>query len=110
MAEFNGIKQATIFYKVAEGSREPLDVNNVPTSESGNKQAILLMEGFGNPDPDKYEVEGYFLPGDVVRGVPSTTRDDEQCPPGDRAPWVLDGGTWHNENFWVNNETWNFNT
>jgi hypothetical protein len=74
-----GAKQSTIAYKVAPNG-QPVDINGQLISVSGRKQAIALMIGILNPNPDIYEVEYYFNPGEFINGTPSTTIDLYNCP------------------------------
>lgn len=106
MAEYTGTKQSKIFYKVAAGSGEPLDVDGIPTAISGKKQAIRILAGWSNPDPEAYEVEGTFTLSQAVNGQDSAITDPESCPPGEEAPWILDSGTWDMGASWINDEIW----
>jgi len=74
-------KQATIAFKVASPSGAPLDINGKLISVTGRKQAIALLAGQVNPNPDKYEVEFYFQLHGVVDGNPTFTYDGT-CPSG----------------------------
>lgn len=103
----NGLKQATIAYRISEINGEPLDVNGVPTRLSGRKQAIALKTGFSNPDSINYEVYDYFDSVDLD-GTPTVTTDLDACPIGELSPWVLDGGTWGMAKRWYNNRLWEF--
>lgn len=108
MANYTGYKQAVIAYKVDKDSGEPLDVDGNRTAQSGKRQAIVVLRNFPNPDPAKYQIERYFEPGEIVVGTPTLMWDPDDCEQGARVPWVLDGGTWQMQNFWINNELWNF--
>lgn len=108
MATFTGYKQAVIAYKVDRDSGAPLDVNGVRTTISGKKQAIVVLRNFPNPDPTKYEIERYFTEGELILQKPTLVWDPDECEAGARVPWVLDDGTWHMQNIWINNELWNF--
>lgn len=75
----SGFKQATVLYKVTPDGL-PVDTQGRLTEVSGGKQAIALLNGATNPDPNKYEVEIYFNKGASVWGTPSTTYDPTTCP------------------------------
>lgn len=75
-----GYKQATIAYFVSKPSNEPLDVDGNFTRLSGKKQAIRLLEGFTNPNPNAYEVTAYFKAGDTLDGNPTRVYDTNACP------------------------------
>lgn len=78
-----GMKQATVAYKVSRPGGIPLDIDGVPISVSGKRQAIrLLSGGYANPNPSLYEVEGYFGTGDVLTGNPTQIYDPTACPVG----------------------------
>lgn len=77
-----GNLQADIAYKTRNTDGAPLDINGIPTSESGLRQAIALLVGTANPDPTLYEVEFYFMAGDVLTGNPTTEYDPAQCSTG----------------------------
>lgn len=108
MAELTGNKQISIYYRVSQASGEPLDINDTPVSVSGKKQAIFLLEGTNNPNPELFEVKGYFAARAIVSGEPSYFPAPEACPEGQRVPWVLDGGVWNMDHIWINSETWNY--
>lgn len=75
MAEKTGFQQAVIVYRVdLEGN--PLDTDGRLISETGNKQAIGLLDGYPNPNPALYEVQFYFTPEDSVDGVPTVIYTD----------------------------------
>lgn len=99
----SGSNAATIAYKF-DSDENPLDVNGAQTAVSGKKQAILLRQGFANPNGSLYEVEGFFNYN--VNGDPTTQLNTTACPIGVSSPWVLDGGTWHNSAHWYNNRIW----
>lgn len=103
----NGIKQATIAYKV-DLQGEPLDLEGAPIRISGKKQAIALKQGFYNPNPSLYEIEMYF--NDEVEGEQTTTKDITYCPIGILSPWVLDGGHWGMSKTWYNKRIWDYGT
>lgn len=77
-----GFIQATIAYKVARPSGEPLDINGKPISETGRRQAIYLLLGTDNPNPLLFEVEGYFPPNALIYGAPTAEFDPAKCPTG----------------------------
>lgn len=77
----NGIKQATIAYKVRASDGAALDINGDPISESGRKQAIAVLMGTANPDPDLYEIEAQFISDGSIAGTP-TTQLSPDCFPG----------------------------
>lgn len=77
-----GYAQATIAYKVSRFNGAPLDVNGVPTSVSGRRQAIALLTGATNPDPAMYEVERYFGPRENITGNPTLTQSEDCAPAG----------------------------
>lgn len=103
-----GNKQASIAFKVSEGKGDPLDVNGTPVSVSGKRQAIFLLEGFTNPDPGKYEVEGYFKPGEPLDGVPTMIYSPSECLPGGENDWILRTGAWDMAGHWYDDETWKY--
>lgn len=74
-----GIKQAIVAYKIALNGA-PLDINGQLISVSGKKQAIALLTGRANPNPQLYEVEYYFTPGGYVEGASTTEIDISYCP------------------------------
>jgi hypothetical protein len=78
----SGFKQATIAYKVSDPEGLPLDINGEFTSVSLRKQAIFLLEGYSNPAPTLYEVEGYFTAGGSIMGEPTEIYDPANCPNG----------------------------
>lgn len=78
----SGYLQASIAYSVRQSDGAPLDINGQPVAESGNRQAIALLEGTANPDPSLYDVAFYFPPGAVVSGNPTELYAPEQCPVG----------------------------
>lgn len=102
----SGLKQATVAYRVSAINGDPIDINGVPISMSGKKQAIALKVGFENPNPSLYEVYRYF--DEQINGEPTVTLDYESCPIGVESPWVLDGGTWGMGRRWYNNRFWQF--
>lgn len=108
MAVNTGYKQAVVAYKIDKDSGEPLDIYGQRTAESGRRQAIAVLRDYPNPDPVRYEIERYFTDGEVIVGTPTLMWDPENCEPGARVPWVLDGGVWNMTHRWINNETWNF--
>lgn len=75
-----GLKQATIAYRVAAPSGEPLDINGQLISISGRKQAIALLTGTPNPNPALYEVQEYFNSGGLIGGE-ITVVGSPDCPP-----------------------------
>lgn len=77
-----GYKQAGVAYKVDATTGEPLDIDGNRISKSGKKQAIVLLQGRINPDPNKYEVQGYFTKGELIGGEPSKIWDPAECPIG----------------------------
>ncbi len=77
-----GFLQATIAYKQSKPQGEPLDINGKPISETGLRQAIYLLNGTQNPDPTKYQVEGYFGTDGVITGNPTVIFSLENCPTG----------------------------
>lgn len=77
----NGFKQAIIASKTSLDGLE-LDVNSIPVSISGRKQAIALLEGYDNPNPSLYELETTFLPGEMLYGIPTIQFDLTGCPIG----------------------------
>lgn len=77
-----GNKQAIIAYKVSKPGGEPLDVDGNLTRISGKKQAIALLIGHVNPNPNIYEVELYYDKSSIVTGNPTVTRDIVSCPIG----------------------------
>lgn len=76
----NGLKQATIMYKVSNPGGVPLDLFGTPVSISGLKQAIALLNGRTNPNPSQYDVEFYFNEGDNVLGNVTQIYDPTSCP------------------------------
>lgn len=106
MAVNTGYKQAVIAYKYDKQTGWPVDVDGRRTSESGKRQAILLLEGWANPNPTLYEVQAYFPESAVIDGQNTSVWAPEDCPEGQRVPWVLDGGVWNMSHFWINNELW----
>jgi len=78
----NGIKQATIAYRVEKDTGLPLDVNGELTSISGKKQAIALLVGKTNPNTALYEVQFYFAKSAEIDGEPTSTYDLKTCPVG----------------------------
>lgn len=77
-----GNKQAIIAYKVSKPGGEPLDVDGNLTRISGKKQAIALLIGHVNPNPNIYEVELYYDKSSIVSGNPTVSRDIITCPVG----------------------------
>lgn len=77
-----GNKQAIIAYKVSKPGGEPLDVDGILTRISGKKQAIALLTGQINPNPNRYEVEFYYNKNETLTGNPSVSRDVVSCPVG----------------------------
>jgi len=77
-----GNKQAIIAYKVSKPGGEPLDVDGNLTRISGKKQAIALLTGHVNPNPNRYEVEFYYSKSESLTGNPSVSRDVVSCPVG----------------------------
>lgn len=77
-----GVKQATVAYKVSQPGGEPLDIDGVPISQSGKRQAIMLLIGRPNPNASLYEVQAYFNEGDLIDGLPSQVYDETACPVG----------------------------
>lgn len=77
-----GNKQAIIAYKVSKPGGEPLDIDGNLTRISGKKQAIALLTGHVNPNPNRYEVEFYYSKNGAVSGNPTITRDVVSCPVG----------------------------
>lgn len=78
-----GFKQAAIAYNVSVPGGVPLDRNNQPISESGLKQAIMLLEGTENPSPLLYEVVSYFPARAVLSGGNTVQYDPGDCPTGE---------------------------
>lgn len=77
-----GYKQAIIAYKVSRPGGEPLDVDGNLTRISGKKQAIALLTGHVNPNPNRNEVEFYYDKSGIVTGNPTVSRDVVSCPVG----------------------------
>lgn len=77
-----GYKQSIIAYKVSKPGGEPLDVDGNLTRISGKKQAIALLTGQVNPNPNRYEVEFYYDKNGVLTGNPTISRDVVSCPVG----------------------------
>lgn len=77
-----GYKQALIAYKVDRLTGQPLDINGIPISESGLRQAIFLLQGTSNPAPSLYQVEGYFNVGEFIYGEPTQAYRPDDCPAG----------------------------
>lgn len=77
-----GYKQATVVYKISTPGDQPLDINGGLCSVSGLKQAIGLLEGTPNPNPNKYEVEFYFMKGATVEDSPTVEYNPSFCPVG----------------------------
>lgn len=77
-----GFKQAGIAYKVDATTGEPLDIDGNRTADSGKRQAIVLLQGRVNPDPLKFEVQGYFTKGELLDGKPTKIWDPASCPRG----------------------------
>ena len=75
-----GYKQATVAYKVSNPGGEAVDIYNNLVRLSGQKQAIALLNGHSNPNPDQYEVESYFTPGQVLDENPTKIYDPDSCP------------------------------
>lgn len=80
MAQNTGYQQATYAAKFDPVGNRPLDVEGFLCSVTGNKQAILLLKGHDNPDPNLYEIEGYFNEGDVLNGHPTMNYNTDACP------------------------------
>lgn len=74
-----GFKQATIAYKVTPDGL-PVDVYGQLTSESGNRQAIAVLNGYLNPNPAVYQVQFYFNENGTLEGTPSVIYDPAACP------------------------------
>lgn len=75
-----GYQQAVMAKKVSYPGNFPLDVDGDLCSDSGKKQAILLLEGEDNPSPGSYEVEGTFKYGDIIEGYDTRVYNPEACP------------------------------
>ncbi len=74
-----GFRQAAIVFKQSRPGNLPLDINDIPISQSGAKQAIGLLSGTANPDPSRYQVQMYFNEGDTIDGVPTKKYDPVGC-------------------------------
>lgn len=75
-----GYKQATVAYKVSKPGGEPLDIDGELISVSGKKQAIAVLQGYTNPDPNKYEIERYFDVREMIAGRETVIYDSTSCP------------------------------
>lgn len=72
-----GIKQAAVVYKVRASDKAPLDINDVPISESLRRQAIAVVEGQSNPNPALYEVAFFFPEDTIISGEPTAQYSDD---------------------------------
>jgi len=77
----NGYKQATVAYKTDQDGN-PVDINGQLTSVSGRRQAIAVLQGRANPNPNLYEIEFYYNENALINGTPSITYDPVACPFG----------------------------
>ncbi|GEM_PF-5673945 len=78
-----GYQQATYALKTGQPGGIALDVDGKPCSETGKKQAIILLkyEDKSNIKYRNYEIEERtFNVGDILGGIPSRRRNTEQCP------------------------------
>lgn len=78
-----GYQQAVIAKKVSRPGNFPLDTEGNLCSDSGRKQAALILEGEENPYPDQYDVEGIFRYGDIIDGYDTRVYNPEACPVDD---------------------------
>lgn len=75
-----GFQQAIYALKTGQPGDIPLDIDGNRCSETGKKQAIMLLEREENPDPNRYEVEDTFEFGTAIDGMPTRRRNTGHCP------------------------------
>jgi uncharacterized protein (TIGR02145 family) len=75
-----GYQQAVIALCVSRPGGQALDVDGNLCSESGKRQAIMLLRGEANPSPEHYEVYKTFEAGEVIDGCESRRYNAEACP------------------------------
>lgn len=80
MTKNTGFQQAVYAAKYTEKGDIALDKDGNFCSISGNKQAILVLQGHPNPDASKYEVVGSFKEGDFIDTYPTMVYNTEACP------------------------------
>lgn len=80
MAKNTGFQQAIYAAKFTTKGNIPLDRDGNFCSLSGQKQAIILLEGHENPDLSKYEVVGSFTEGEVIDNHASIVYNIDACP------------------------------
>lgn len=72
-------QQGIIAVRVTRPGNAPLDINGQLCSMSGRKQAIMILEGEENPDPNKYEIFSTFEAGETVDGFQTIVNNSELC-------------------------------
>jgi hypothetical protein len=76
-----GYKLANYAVKETEDG-QALDITGKLCSQSGCKQAVYLLEGTSNPDPDNYEIKDeYGSDAKDIEGISIIKRDFVQCAP-----------------------------
>jgi hypothetical protein len=77
----SGYKLANYVLKETKES-QALDINGNLCNQSGRKQAIYVLEGTLNPNPNIYEIKGeYTASTKSIGGVSIVVRDIVQCAP-----------------------------
>lgn len=104
---YNGRLQSTIVYVVSQRTGQPLDINMQPTSATGLRQAIYIMNGWVNPDESRYQVAGTFNENGSVSGTPTFIQNITRCPIGG-SNWILRNNTWDNAGSWDPSGLWNY--